>query len=324
MLRHKIKRATGIHFDDHALYAVELMRAHGEIILTARARVDLQVVDRVTGLTNPSVRTGIAVALEQARNHYGMRFQNVYTTLKEDSVFVKKFPIFYRKESDNRIQLEWEVRQFLPDKSQAYVFDCFTTRRAAFVVAVRRQAIEMVTSICRNAGISRPQVDVSSFALCNAMESSCVTSTDWINVLLDFSRDYVMIILINKGELQAVETCNWDGRHAMYGQTEPEMINDVKGEKAQSESMKVDLFLRSFEKFTQRELGTSKPDHVWLSGSHALSGGWSKEIENQLSFCSSLFDPFLNMDTTDVDDNVENPFAYAIASGLAFRGLSEV
>ena len=143
-------------------------------------------------------------------------------------------------------------------------------------------------------------------------------------MLLDFSRDYVMIILINKGELQAVETCNWDGRHAMYGQTEPEMINDVKGEEAQSESMKVDLFLRSFEKITQRELGTSKPDHVWLSGSHVLSGGWSKEIENQLSFGSSLFDPFLNIDTTDVDDDVENPFAYAIASGLAFRGLSEV
>ena len=322
MLRPRRKRATGIHFDDRGLYAVELTRTRGRTALAGSVHVDLEAFARVEGPTDSSLRAGLTAALRKARNHRGMRFENPYATLRYGAVHLKQRPLFYRKGSKNRGQLEWEARQFLSDDLRSYTLDCFTTTRAAFVVAARREGIEEVAGICRGAGISRPRVDVAALALCNAAESCGASSPVGINLVLDFAGDRVTMILIARGELLAVEGCNWDGRYAPYAQG----ALDIQGESgpaatAAANPTRGELLSESLRRMMDLELGGEGPDRVWLSGREALDG-WPQEVETTLSLDSKALDPFANVDTTGADE-VDEPFAFATAAGLAFRGLSE-
>ena len=218
MLRSRQKRATGIHFDDRGLYAVELTRARGRTALAGSARVDLEVSAGADRSTDSRLRTGFTAALRKARGHRGMRFENPYAALQSGAVHLKQRPHFFVRDAQRRGQLEWEARQFLPDGLGSYALDCFTTARAAFVVAARREGIEEVAAICRGAGIPRPKVDVAPLALCNAAESSGASSPVGIDLVLDFAGDRATMILLDRGELLAVDFCNWDGRYAPYAQ----------------------------------------------------------------------------------------------------------
>ena len=317
MLRPRKKRATGIHFDDRGLYAVELTRSRGRTALAASVRVDLAGVN---GPTDYSLRAGLTAALRKARDHRGMRFENPYATLWPGAVHLKQRPLFYRRESRNRGQLEWEARQFLPDDLRAYVLDCFTTTRAAFVVAARREGIEEVAAICRGAGITRPRVDVAPLALCNAAESCGASSTVGIDLVLDFAGDRVTMILLDRGELLAVESCTWDGRYAPYGQGALDTRNGDGPATAAADPTRGELLSRSLHRMMDLELGGEEPDRIWLSGRDALDG-WPQEVETRFSLGSRTLDPFANIDTTGADE-LNEPFAFATAAGLAFRGLS--
>ena len=321
MLRPRQKRATGIHFDDRGLYAVELTRARGRTTLAGSVRVDLDAFAGVRSPTDYSLRAGLTAALRKARNQRGMRFENPYATLRYGAVHLKQTPLFYRKDSKNRGQLEWEARQFLSDDIRSYTLDCFTTTRAAFVVAARREGIEEVAAICRGAGISRPRVDVPALALCNAAESCGALSTVGIDLVLDFAGDRVTMILLDGGELLAVEGCNWDGRYAPYGQGGLDTRNGDGQATAAADPSRGKLLSGSLRRMMDLELGGEEPDRVWLSGREALDG-WSQEVETRLSLGSKALDPFAKVDTTGVGE-VDDPFVFATAAGLAFRGLSE-
>ena len=218
MLRSRQKRATGIHFDDRGLYAVELARGRGRTVLAGSARVDLEVSAGADRSADSRLGTGFTAALEKARGHRGMRFENPYAALQSGAVHLKQRPHFFVRDAQRRGQLEWEARQFLADDLGSYALDCFTTARAAFVVAARREGIEEVAAICRGAGIPRPRVDVAPLALCNAAESSGASSPVGIDLVLDLAGDRATMILLDRGELLAVDNCNWDGRYAPYAQ----------------------------------------------------------------------------------------------------------
>ena len=332
------KSATGIHFDDRALYTVELSRtAHGQTELVGLARVELNGEAGFSNLTDDAVCTELTAALCEARGHSEMRFRNPYATLREGSVLLKQRPLFHRKDDHNKEQLEWEAQQFLPDDLNQYALDCLQTARATFVVAARRQAIDQLARICRGAGISRPEVDVAPFALCNAAESSGAAA-EGIDLLLDFSRDEATLILLDSRELMAVDMCNWDGRYAMYGavetargQTPGPGPGAGEGEEASQsdadtelDSSRGALLARSYDRLAHDHLGSEAPDRVWLSGAEVELGAWGSEIEERMSLYSRPLDPFANVDTAAVDEPLQDSFAYATAAGLAFRGLAEV
>ena len=321
MLRSRQKRATGIHFDDRGLYAVELARARGRTVLAGSARVDLEVSAGVDRSTGSSLRTGFTAALKKARGHRGMRFENPYATLQSGAVQLKQRPPFFVGNAKRRGQLEWEARQFLPDDLRSYALDCFTTTRAVFVVAARREGIEEVTAICRGAGIPRPRVDAAPLALCNAAESSGASAPVGIDLVLDFAGDRATMILLDRGEVAAVEFCSWDGRYAPYAQGAVDIQEDGEAAAAAADPARGEQLSRSLRRLMDLELGGENPDRVWLSGREALDG-WPQEVETRLSLGSRTLNPFADVDTAGAEE-VADPFAFATAAGLAFRGLSE-
>ena len=320
-MRSRQKRATGIHFDDRGLYAVELTRARGKTALAGSVRVDLEVSAGVDRSTDSSLRTGFTAALKKARGHRGMRFENPYATLQSGAVHLKQRPHFSVGNSNSRGQLEWEARQFLPDDLRSYALDCFTTTRAVFVVAARREGIEEVAAICRGAGISRPKVDVAPLALFNAAESSGASSPLGIDLILDFAGDRATMILFDRGELLAVEFCNWGGRYAPYAQGVV-AVHEGGEAAATADPGRGEKLSGSVRRLLELELGGENPDRVWLSGREALEG-WPREVETRLSLGSRTLNPFADVDTAGAGD-VTDSFAFATAAGLAFRGLSEI
>ena len=321
MLRSRQKRATGIHFDDRGLYAVELTRARGRTALAGSARVDLEVLAGADRAADSRLRTGFAAALKKARGHRGMRFENPYAALQSEAVHLKQRPHFPVANSKSRGQLEWEARQFLPDDLGSYALDCFTTTRAVFVVAARREGIEEVAAICRAAGIPRPKVDAAPLALCNAAESSGASSPVGIDLVLDFAGDRATMILLDRGELLAVEYCHWDGRYAPYARGAVDIHEGGGAAATAADPDRGEQLSRSFRRLMELQLGGEDPDRVWLSGREALNG-WRQEVEARLSLGSRTLNPFAEVDTPGAEE-VADSFAFATAAGLAFRGLSE-
>ena len=130
------------------------------------------------------------------------------------------------------------------------------------------------------------------------------------------------MILLDRGELAAVEICNWDGRYAPYGKGAVDTREEYGPlATAGQVSTRGELLSRSLHRMMDFEMDGEEPDRVWHSGRDAVEG-WPQEGETRLSLESRGLNPFADVDTTGADE-VDEPVAFATAAGLAFRGLSE-
>jgi hypothetical protein len=191
--------------------------------------------------------------------------------------------------------------------------------------------MDRVRGVCHHAGISRPEFDLTPFALYNALEASAGFLNSGCELLLDVGADTARAILLIEGNLRCVGIvkarrlmtfANGTGaRIADGGEAEvpaggqftpPELPLDDFDEW-------MDTLARGAEKLVRAELGELHIDRCWLSGRHAVQA--QESLSRRLGLGAQLLDPFSRIDTgmQELDD----PTVFATAAGLALRGISE-
>ena len=301
------KRCTGVHITGDAVYAVEMSRRRRSVTLSACARVSLPgSLQLPEQLAEDEKRSTLATALRQLANA-GMKCQRPYFGLGGTSSFVKRRFLVPDSRAQTREQLLWEARQALEEDYDDFVLDVLQTSRYGFVVAARREVLELYGVLCRHAKIGKPGFDMIPFALVNALEGGGAASDEGSDLIVQLSDAQGRVVLVRDGEFEAEAVWEWEDDSTL-------MTAD-----------RIELLRSYAEGLLDTGQGTQTADRVWLASAAAHDAA---EHLAGLGRSISPLDPFARMSRrTRADEALEQmpgggP-ALAIAAGLAFRGLAD-
>lgn len=329
------KRATGIHIGDDALNVVEMSSSSREgAKIEGLVSLDLDRWPLSVRLSRDDVSHQLLEALRRSVDEYDLNFPSPLVALDPSLVSVKRRALIPGSDEENREYLKWEATQFLSDDLDHYLLDFLLTTQFGFVVAVRRVAVEKLRSLCKDAGVAKPRFDAVPFALCNALEFSG-GSLEGVDLVIDIGDTEARLVLLNKGELQALESCNWwDGGLAMYMDAfsySPGSKQDTGGKDfgkdrvanhASDDRSQAQLLSAALAGFVDRWADGKTPDRVWIAGRDADSPQWGAAVASTLSIPGESLNPFAAVEgSEEIVTNVNAP-AFAVAAGLAFRGLA--
>ncbi len=329
------KRATGIHIGDDALNVVEMSSSSREgAKIEGLVSLDLDRWPLSVRLSRDDVSHQLLEALRRSVDEYDLNFPSPLVALDPSLVSVKRRALIPGSDEENREYLKWEATQFLSDDLDHYLLDFLLTTQFGFVVAVRRVAVEKLRSLCKDAGVAKPRFDAVPFALCNALEFSG-GSLEGVDLVIDIGDTEARLVLLNKGELQALESCNWwDGGLAMYMDAfsySPGSKQDTGGKDfgkdrvanhASDDRSQAQLLSAALTGFVDRWADGKTPDRVWIAGRDADSPQWGAAVASTLSIPGEFLNPFAAVEgSEEIVTNVNAP-AFAVAAGLAFRGLA--
>lgn len=289
---------SGIHVGADAIYAVELARRRSRVSLTHCAAVDLddalvlpeQLVEDVS-------RRQLVDALRELKRR-GLSVRRPFFALTGTATFVKRRFLLPKAEAETRDHLLWEAGQFLAEDVDEYVLDVLMTRRYGFVVAVRRQILELYGVLCREAGVEAPGFDVCSFALCNALEGCGAVAGRGAELIYHSEPGSARGVLLRDGEYTA-ET-SW---------------STADGEPTDCLARLCDTELDEGERAAR----------LWLSGPQAPT---DRDLLAELAESVRGLDPFDGLSLAPVAQEELSrsgldESAFAMAAGLAFRALAD-
>ena len=299
------RRATGIHIVDNTLRIVELGRIGQVRTLHALARKELSFSFAPTYLASDEFCRELAETLRQLGTESGIRFDHPFIALNERAFYFKRCSLLQASRRTNREHLFWEARQFLAAESDEYSIDSVLTPYGGFVVAARRQLLELYVDAFAPAGVVDLDFDIAPFALYNLLESIALVGGEQSGLLLDISPPTGWAILLRDGELAAVSACSWE-----HGADTDQCFAHLEENLA-----------RLLEEGGDMEW----PQHLWIAGAAALESDWETRLPARFSMTGQRLDPFKDMDTSPVEETdpslLESGSEFAVATGLAFRGL---
>lgn len=299
MLGSGASRCTGIHIGDDAVFAVELLRRRDGVHMGPCATVPLEEpLALPEDLADDDQREGLARAVAALRD-LGIEAKRPYFAVAGTATFVKRHPLPPGTGAEIRDQLLWEARQLLEEDFDEYVIDVLVTRRHGFLIAARRQVLDLHAVLCREAGVGAPGFDVYPFALCNALEGSGEGSGRGTDLIVHRDGSAGRGVLLRDGEF--VAEALWSGPAGAA--REEGLARLCESELADDERV----------------------DRGWLcgigDGDSELLAAWVDEIRD--------LDPFSGLPRSAEADEAlarsQRPAAaFAVAAGLAYRAAAEV
>jgi Tfp pilus assembly PilM family ATPase len=295
------RKATGIHIADRVLHIVELTRQRGEVRLSNLVQETLPFACTPARLAGEEGEE-LARLIRRVGVERGLAYANPGVALADHAFLLKRRPWIHGSEQLNREQLRWEIQQVLPDRLSEYQLGFAKTSQGYFLVAARKRALKLYRTLCRKGGLSHPLFDIGPFALYNALEASGKLAGEETELLVDISPPEALVLLLNAGQLQAVNSCTWEG-------DSPPRQRELLAEKIQQ----------------LIEAESSRPGRLWLSGSAAMDPEWHAVLSEKIAVPIAVFDPLSGVDDSALAEGGAPAAraACAVAAGLAFRCLSE-
>ena len=301
------KYCTGVHISGNTVHAVQLSRRRQTVHLSACARVALShAANLPKQLADDAGRGQLVTALKHLEET-GVRCQRPYFGLGGTSSFVKRRFLVPGDDGQTREQLMWEARQSLEEDFDDFVLDVLQTSRYGFVVAARREVLELYGVLCRQAKIGKPGFDMVPFALVNALDGSGSAHDDGTDLIVQLDDMEGRAVLVRDGEFEAEAVWTWED--------ESEPLTTSKIEE-----------LRSYtEGLLDTGQGTESADRVWLASELACDAA---EHLTGLGRTIQPLDPFSRLSRRSRADEAMDTMpggaaALCVAAGLAFRGLAD-
>ncbi len=303
LLGAKWRAATGFHFSGGTLRAVGLGRRRGRLVLHSADAESLERPFASGDLVDDEYRGELVGAVRRLLERNGRRAPRPVVAVDPQAALVKGRPLLIggpanrRGRQANLDHLRWEMNQLLGDHGALHATDCVLLPEAGFLVAVRRQAVELHRQLLAQAGAPGAQVDVEPFALCNAAEALGIlegTDTEWI---IHRGPACLQAMVLRAGQLAMVRRISADTVRSL------DLAQLADG-----------CLLR-----LERECGGEALHRVWVTGEDVEA--LCQLLAGRLGVPCAPFDPFAGMDLAgrgdELSDTLADGPAYAVAVGLA-------
>ncbi len=308
-----VERSLGIHFSGRSLRAVELCRDGEDIFLSRLGYRRLPVDTNLENLLLEDVQQKLSGEISSLVDSLDIEVGTSAVSVGAQFVFVKRIPWEDPGSREmSKIQITWEAQQFLSSPVDRYKIHYFIGGEDAFIVAVRREILDIYSSICSRAGLGSAIIDFDYFALFNSYEFAEAIPEGGDAVFLSLERYAAAAVILRDGIFSGA-------RSIIYPENVDKLREVILNEigMAIAEDLKeiASLYLPGDQTF----------DQILLSGSAARIDRIVDSIASNGFENLKLHSPFdfLSKERLKEDDLelLEKDNFFVIALGLARRGL---
>ena len=282
------------------------------------------------------------------------RIKSIIAAISGKNLSVKEITTLEMNEDELFQSLEFEAKKHIPLDGTEAVMDYHIIGKNqseidkidVLLVATTKNIIKQFDSIIRESGFKNSVFDAEPIALANCLTHNYGKTEEGIDVILDigtststlvvfgesqkfFTREIevsgfaIIKEIMNKYEtnyLDAMKILDKDGVEALGSSAGDDGSNSFSLEVAEKTIFTnlVDEIRKSLRYYVKSNNGSSNFKRLFLSGGFAEIQGLKDQILDGLKIETEILDPF-NKIVSDV--KIENPSKYAIAVGLALRGL---
>lgn len=304
-------RATGVHLGGDAIRTVCLEHSQTGPRLCALAESTLPSSLSPSTFPNSGSRDSIVDFLKATLTSLDIDTGTVIPSLGRTFYHIQKIPLEVASDEDRKEQVRWEAAQTLISPLESYLIDYYPAGRSAFWIAIRKEIQDFITSTFISAGYVPGTFLITPVALYHACELARV----WL-------KDRNAAILLERSELAFVAG---DRKNITSAETIDIQQNTVEGPK-DTEAER----LHKIKGWVTGDRSTGKSSaayqEVYLSGEPKHTQALVARLKLVSPELKSL-EPFDACDIRGLTSNQENLLnrqsAFAVAAGLAYRGLKE-
>ncbi len=270
----------------------------------------------------------------------------VNTAISGKSIIVRfiKLPKMQKKEMTN--SLAFEAEKYIPfDLSQVYlgfdVLDSADNKKMSDValVAAKKDAVDDVVSLCKNAGLVVKIIDIDSFACLNAFLHNYPEERTGTVALLNVGAKLTNLMIASNGKPEFCRDIYFGGddvtqalvKKLEIGKSEADVLKlnlgeateEVKSVVRETIEYLVTEVKLSFDYFSSQNQGKKAHiDAIYLIGGSSRLEGMSSILSSKLEVDAHNFDPLRgftvsdNVDKSELDKCV---LSLAVPLGLALR-----
>ncbi len=236
-------------------------------------------------------------------------------------IFVKQMPAPRGKDKD-RILVELEHSLCSP--SEEYVFDFYFSKQIAFAVGARRRLIDVFKALFHKADLNLNIVDAPPLALFNLAECTGLLPAKETIAVLCLEESFALLVVIQRNTLLWTENLLYPSDMVVEDSKELRVENTF----AKRLCSKIQLSLNKRRRLSLHEgrIPVSFDfSRILLSGLLAEATGVKNLLSSSLKCPVDILNPFRSLSKerlrTDTSGDILPQGAFAISTGLAYRGL---
>ena len=283
------------------------------------------------------------------------RIKTVTTAISGKNLSVKEITTLEMNEDELYQSLEFEAKKHIPlDGTEAVMdYSIIGSNQSeidkidVLLVATTKNIIKQFDSIVRDSGFKNSIFDAEPIALANCMAHNYGITEDGIDIILDIGTSTSTLVVSGKSHTfftreieisgftiikeimnkyntdysDAKKILEKDGIQSLdsgtSGTNDPNAFSLESSEKTIFTNL-IDEIRKSLRYYVKSNNGSSNFKRFFISGGFANMEGLKTQISDDLRIETEILNPF-NKIASDI--KIENPSKYAIAVGLALRGL---
>lgn len=252
----------------------------------------------------------------------GGRSKEIGIALHGAMVLIKKVPVALGLEQEMlREHLEWEVEQLLPASVNDYIleyqklpFQTLEGNPVFLLILVRKQIVDGIRTLMKNAGLTLKEIDVDAFTNIRALLANYDVNSEETTVLVDIQRENIVFFFI---------------RHREYFLSHRTLIHEGRSSTQLIESSDiVHSLLKEFRRIVfGHRLGQSIEDldRIFLMGSDAIQT-IAQELSASVSVPIEIVNPFrrvgVSESVTKSKEYIRFPDRFMSSVGVTLRRVS--
>lgn len=168
--RKQVKKGLGLHIGQYSSVLVELHEHHGQLKIHRYARAEHP--ERILPDNDQDARMLIAERLQKAAGAHGWKGRKTVALLDNRFVYSRLILLPQMPENEIKPALCFETGQYMGVDVDELVLEYIPVtipgpagRQPFFVIASRRDAVDILTGICRSAGLKLQAIEIEPLAL---------------------------------------------------------------------------------------------------------------------------------------------------------------
>ena len=285
------------------------------------------------------------------------KFKNAVSSLSGSHISIKQVSTLEMSTDELAASLEFEAKKHIPLDGTEAVLDFHVLghdpkeldKINVLLVATTKNLVHQHNEIMKESGFSHSVFDADPIALVNSYLANADQPKDGVDVLLNIGNQSTSVVVWGKNQRFFFRELNYGGHHftrSILRRNEVDYFSgeqlkiekgvasihstDVAEEKSDdafsiqvAEKTVCTQFVDELRKTLRYYVKTSNQaffNKMYITGGSAIFSGLKEYIAENLNVEIEILDPFKRMKKTA---EIENPSQYAIAVGLALRGLEK-
>jgi type IV pilus assembly protein PilM len=325
-----MSKTAGIDIGKHSIKLIELEEKKGRIEVTKAA---------VRRIVDGDVKAALKGVISDSK----LSLKRVNASLSGPSVIVRYIEMMPMKKEELASAIKFEAEKYIPFDMKDSIIDCAmldkipSSGQRVLLAAAKKNEINGLIGLFKEAGLEIGAVDIDSFALLNSFQRiNCDHKDETACALVNIGARFSNVNIITKGNVYFTRDILWGGIDVTDRIKDAAGISlgaaeSLKQDPAEKRNEVVNMITPVMERFISQmrmsfdyfesQFGKN-PERLYISGGTAYLFNVVDFLKDNLGVETVMWDPFEGIKISDpiISNEIQKtPAVFAVAVGLAMR-----